>query len=172
MERGKTSRSVCMRKHFHISVLVLFCPSTCNFKHNHINEKLSGYCNAGNKGEKKYSSYSFLTSALEEGERSVSHPWPRFTPGEKDPQYPLDRRLGDPHSWSGHRLKDKSFASDSNRTLVVPSVDVYICKLHVDGQNKSKTEIWINTTTKCLLTNYNNKHPFLKCHISWVCTGS
>jgi len=29
-------------------------------------------------------------------------PRPRFAPG-KGPRYPLDRRLGGPQSWSGHR---------------------------------------------------------------------
>jgi hypothetical protein len=35
----------------------------------------------------------FLTTALEGGEWSDSHP-DRFTPGERAPRYPLDRRLG------------------------------------------------------------------------------
>jgi len=57
---------------------------------------------AGAKGEKRYSSYSFLTSALDGGEWSASRPGRALTPG-KDPQYPLDRRLGGPQSQSGHR---------------------------------------------------------------------
>jgi hypothetical protein len=36
--------------------------------------KLSRYRHAGDKGERSYSSYSFLTSALDEGERSASRP--------------------------------------------------------------------------------------------------
>jgi hypothetical protein len=54
-------------------------------------------------GERKYSSYSFLTSALDGGERVVSvMPRPRFT-SEKRPRYQLDRRLGGTLRWSGHR---------------------------------------------------------------------
>jgi hypothetical protein len=49
------------------------------------------------KGERKYSSYSFLTSTLEGGEWSASRP------GRSLPRYPLDRRLRGPQSRSGHR---------------------------------------------------------------------
>jgi hypothetical protein len=35
----------------------------------------------------------FLTTALDGGERSASRPC-RFTPGDRAPRYPLDRRLG------------------------------------------------------------------------------
>jgi hypothetical protein len=42
----------------------------------------------------EYSSYSFLTSALDGGEWSASRPGRAFTPRGKDPRYPLDRRLG------------------------------------------------------------------------------
>jgi hypothetical protein len=52
-------------------------------------------------GERRYSSYSFSTSALDGGEWSASRP--RFYPRGKDPWYPLYRRLGGPQSWSGHR---------------------------------------------------------------------
>jgi hypothetical protein len=52
------------------------------------------------KGEKRYSSYSFLISTLEGGEWSAS-PIGRALPPWKDPQYPLGRRLGGPQSWSG-----------------------------------------------------------------------
>jgi hypothetical protein len=38
----------------------------------------------GGGGEKMYSSYSFLTLALDGGEWSASHPG-RFTPGERTP---------------------------------------------------------------------------------------
>jgi hypothetical protein len=41
----------------------------------------------------------FLTSALEGGEWSASRSG-RFTAADRAPLYPLDRRLGGPHSWS------------------------------------------------------------------------
>jgi len=53
------------------------------------------------QGGEKYSSYSFLTSALDGGEWSASRPG-RALPLGKDLRYPLDRRLGGPQSWSGH----------------------------------------------------------------------
>jgi hypothetical protein len=37
--------------------------------------------------------HAFLTSTLDEGKLSASRPG-RFTPRERAPQYPLDRRLG------------------------------------------------------------------------------
>jgi hypothetical protein len=44
--------------------------------------------------------YVFLTSTLVGGEWPVSHPC-CFTPRRRNPWYPLDRRLGGPHSRSG-----------------------------------------------------------------------
>jgi hypothetical protein len=54
------------------------------------------------EGEEYSSSYSFLTSAVDGGEWSASHP-DRALPRRKDPGYPLDRRLGAPQSRSGRR---------------------------------------------------------------------
>jgi hypothetical protein len=53
-------------------------------------------------GERMYSSYSFMTSALDGGEWSASLP-SHTLPSGKGPQYPLYRRLGGPHSRSGYR---------------------------------------------------------------------
>jgi hypothetical protein len=47
-------------------------------------------------------SYLFLTSVVDGGEWSASRPSHALPPG-KEPRYPLDRRLGDLQSWSGHR---------------------------------------------------------------------
>jgi hypothetical protein len=58
-------------------------------------------CHAGAKGERKYSSYSFLTSELDRGEWSTSRPGRALPPG-KEPQYLLGRRWGGPLSWLGH----------------------------------------------------------------------
>jgi hypothetical protein len=53
---------------------------------------------AGTSGG-KYSSYTFLTTALDGGQWSASRPG-RALPLGKDPRYPLDRRLGGPQIWS------------------------------------------------------------------------
>jgi hypothetical protein len=53
-------------------------------------------------GERRYSFYSLLTSALEGGERSASRPGRALHPG-KEHWYPLYRRLGGPQSRSGRR---------------------------------------------------------------------
>jgi hypothetical protein len=47
-------------------------------------------------------SSSLITSALDGGEWSVSRPGLALPLG-KEPLYPLDRSLGGPQSWSGHR---------------------------------------------------------------------
>jgi hypothetical protein len=59
-------------------------------------------CHGGAWGERRYSSYSFLTSALDGGEWSASRPG-RALPRGNDPWYPLYRRLGGSQSRSGHR---------------------------------------------------------------------
>jgi hypothetical protein len=64
--------------------------------------KQSRYMLCGAWGERKYSSYSFMISALAGGEWSSSRPG-RTLPRRKDPRYPLYRRLGGPQSRSGHR---------------------------------------------------------------------
>jgi hypothetical protein len=64
--------------------------------------KLSRYRHAGNKGESRNSSYSFLTSALDEV--SVQHhATAALYPRGKEPRYALDRRLGGRQSQSGYR---------------------------------------------------------------------
>jgi hypothetical protein len=64
--------------------------------------KLHSHRHVGAKEEKRYSSYSFLTSALDGDECSAARPGSVLLSG-KDPQYPLDRRLGGRQTWSGHR---------------------------------------------------------------------
>jgi hypothetical protein len=50
--------------------------------------------------------HSSLTSVLDGGKWSTSHPgW--FTP-RKEPQYPLNMKLGGPQSWSGHYREEKN----------------------------------------------------------------
>jgi hypothetical protein len=51
------------------------------------------------KGERKYSSFSFLALELDEGEWSASRPGRALLRG-KDPRYPLDRSLGGRQCWS------------------------------------------------------------------------
>jgi hypothetical protein len=77
-------------------------------------------------GERRCSFYSFTISSLDGREWSASRPGRALSPG-KGPRYPLDRRLGAPHSRSVQRLEEKSFASAGDRTsfarLAVISID-------------------------------------------------
>jgi hypothetical protein len=56
---------------------------------------------AGDKEERRYSSYTFLTAALD-GVSDQRHTPAALYPRGKGPRYPLDRRLGGPQSRSGH----------------------------------------------------------------------
>jgi hypothetical protein len=53
-------------------------------------------------GERRYSSYSYLTLAID-GVSGQHHAPAALYPRGKRPWYPSDRRLGGPQSWSGHR---------------------------------------------------------------------
>jgi hypothetical protein len=59
--------------------------------------------------------HAFLTLVLDGGEWTVSRRG-RFTPRAKSPRYPLDRRLGGPHSLSGCGGEEKNpcFCRESN----------------------------------------------------------
>jgi hypothetical protein len=67
----------------------------------------------------------FLTLVLVGGEWSASRP-SRFTPGERAPRYPLDRRLGGPQSRSarrgGENILDRTGTRTPTTYLVVQPV--------------------------------------------------
>jgi hypothetical protein len=118
----------CVYRHAVALTLVTAIPSYVALKR--VSDRLEKYYKseavplllADASGEREdYSSYSFLTSALDGGECSASLLGRALSPG-KGPPTPLDRRLGGPQSWSGHRLEEKSFASAGDRTPVVQSV--------------------------------------------------
>jgi hypothetical protein len=76
----------------------------------------------GTWGERRYSSYSNLTSALD-GVSGQGHAPATLYPWGKRPRYPLDRRLGwAPEPVWMQRLEEKSSASVRDRTLVIQSV--------------------------------------------------
>jgi hypothetical protein len=78
-------------------------------------------------GERRYSSYSFSTSALGGGEWSASRPG-RALPTGKDPRYTLYRRLGGPQSRSGHRgyRKNPSWSAGVLKNITwAPEVNLY-----------------------------------------------
>jgi hypothetical protein len=73
-------------------------------------------------GDRRNSSYSFLTSALEGGEWSASRPGPPLPPG-KEPPVPTVQEAGwAPEPVWTHRLEEKSSASVGNRTPAVQFV--------------------------------------------------
>jgi hypothetical protein len=86
--------------------------------------KLSRCPHIGAKGERKYTSYSFLTLVLDVGEWSASH-FGRALLAGKDPRYPLYTRLGGPQSRSGHRLEEKFFVSAGDRIPVIQSFVIH-----------------------------------------------
>jgi hypothetical protein len=72
--------------------------------------------------DRRYSSYSFLTSALEEGEWSASRPG-RTLPAGKEPPVPIVQEAGwAPEPVWTQRSEEKSCASVGDRTPAVQSV--------------------------------------------------
>jgi hypothetical protein len=76
-------------------------------------------------GGRRYSSYSYLTSALDGGEWSASRPGRALPPG-KEPPVPIGQEAG----WAAEavwtqRLEEKSSAPVGDRTPVVQSVVRY-----------------------------------------------
>jgi hypothetical protein len=73
-------------------------------------------------GDRRYSSYSFLTSALEGGEWSASHHSCDLPQG-KEPPVPIVQEAGwAPELVWTQRLEEKSSASVGDRTPAVQSV--------------------------------------------------
>jgi hypothetical protein len=71
--------------------------------------------------ERSYSSYSFLTSAVDRGEWSASRPGRALPPG-KGPPVPIVQETGwTPETVWTQRTQEKSFASAGNRTSIARS---------------------------------------------------
>jgi hypothetical protein len=88
--------------------------------------KLSRYSHAGAKEQRRYSSYSFTTSALDGDERLASRPGRALAPG-KGPPVPIVQEAG----WASEpvwtqRIEEKSFASAGDRTPVVQHGSIYV----------------------------------------------
>jgi hypothetical protein len=80
-----------------------------NNLHNDSKSKDVLLWHGGSKGERKYSSNSFLISTLNEDEWLASRPGRDLAPGNNT-RYPLDRRLGWPQCRSGHRRRKNPFS--------------------------------------------------------------
>jgi hypothetical protein len=73
-------------------------------------------------GDRRYSSYSFLTSALEGGEWSASRPGRALPPG-KEPPVPTVQEAGwAPEPVWTQRLEERSSTSGRDQTPAVQSV--------------------------------------------------
>jgi hypothetical protein len=73
-------------------------------------------------GERRYGSYSFLTSALDGGEWSASRPGRSLPPRKRTPVPIIQEDGWTPEPVWTQRLEGKSSASIGNRTPVVQSV--------------------------------------------------
>jgi hypothetical protein len=105
--------------------------------------KRSATRRGGAWGKKKYSSYSFLISAIDgvSGQHRVT---PRlcFTPGKKTPRCPLYKRLGWPQNRSRRRGMEKIFCpcrkSNPGSLCWIPTVNSQ--DLQADNSSASSTE--------------------------------
>jgi hypothetical protein len=73
-------------------------------------------------GDRRYSSYTFLTSELEGGEWSASRPGRALPPGKGPPVPILQEAEWAPEPVWTQRLEERSSASVGDRTLAVQSV--------------------------------------------------
>jgi hypothetical protein len=88
-------------------------------------------------GERRYSSYSFLTLTLD-GVSGQLQALDELLPLGKDPWYPLDRRLGGPQSWLGHRGQRKN-------PLPLPGIELWLPSLQLPGHPVcSQTLYWLS----------------------------
>jgi hypothetical protein len=76
----------------------------------------------GTWGERRYSSYCFLTSALIGGELSASRPGRALPPGKGSSVLVVQEAGWAPEPFWMQRLEEKSSASVGDRTPVVQSV--------------------------------------------------
>jgi hypothetical protein len=96
------------------TVLLRTCKSKVKLSPLHAMEALGG--------ERRYSSYSFLTSALDGGEWSASRPGRALPPGKGLP-VPIGQETGwAPEPVSTQRLEEKSSASVRDRSPIVQSI--------------------------------------------------
>jgi hypothetical protein len=101
----------------------------------------------------------FLTSALDGREWLVSRLC-RFTPGERPPWYPLDRRLSEPQSRSGCGGEDKTLRCRKSKLgRPVRSQSLYrLCYFHCI---RSNTYICFDKGWKFLITKDDVTHAYL-----------
>jgi hypothetical protein len=86
-----------------------------------VKVKQSRYTPWRRLGDRRYSSYSFMTSALDGGEWSASRPDRALPPG-KGPPVPIVQEAGwAPEPVWTHRLEEKSFAPAGDRTSIARS---------------------------------------------------
>jgi hypothetical protein len=98
--------------------LLLFHPTGC--KRWRYSDSATHY--GGAWGERRYSFYSFLNSALDEGELSVSCPGRALPPGKWPPVPTVQEAGWTPEPVWTQRLEEKSSAFVGDRTPVVQSV--------------------------------------------------
>jgi hypothetical protein len=93
----------------------------CAYRGNGIFFSSPSTRHGGAWGERKYSSYSFTTSALDGGEWSASRPGRALRPG-KEPQVPIEQESGwAPEPVWTQRLEENSFAPAGDRTPIARS---------------------------------------------------
>jgi hypothetical protein len=98
-----------------------FEPEDQGLNPSRVKVKQSRYTPWRRLGERRYSSYSFSTSALDGGEWSASRPG-RALPPEKGPPVPIVQEAGwAPEPVWTQRIEKKSFAPAGNRTPIARS---------------------------------------------------
>jgi hypothetical protein len=90
------------------------------------------------QGERRYSSYSFMTSALD-GVSGQRHSSAAFYPRRKDLRHPLDRKLGGPRA---------DLDTEARGKILSPLL----------GINMSETSVNFHETTQCKVSEDGHLH--------------
>jgi hypothetical protein len=119
------------KEHFHMNMWqlpslskasTLFCSFTCSFNDLKLKLKQSHYTPWNAWGERRYSSYSFSTSALDGGEWSASRPCRALAPGKGPPVPIVQEAWWAPQPVWTQRLQEKSFRLCRGSNLDSPVV--------------------------------------------------
>jgi hypothetical protein len=115
-----------------------------HYQNYHLNTKKQSSPTTRHGGGRRYSSYSFMTSALDGGDWSASRPGHVLPPG-KGPPVPTGQEAGwAPEPVWTHRLEEKSSSPAGYRTSIAWSSSPYPDTILTELPRHLNTKPWEN----------------------------